>query len=741
MSVFNPWFFRLFAVFVFLLPFVWIPDISDYSNLAKSAFAQTGTLFLWAVFLLSGRAHGPAPRLYLPIDIPLSLFLLWAGLSALWAENAYESLTAWMHWLACAAIYVLTARSMQRWEDARGLLSWLFAAAIGISLLGIAQHLGEITWVPQAVPPAATFANKNMAVHFVVMALPVGFGLFLAAGRRRIAVVTALSCSLALAYLTFTLTRAGWVAAGVQLTVLGILLFSGRKYHTPDRAALRAKTLAAMLGLIVWLLLINLTPSGFKWKMGDFFERAATAVQSLPAPPRTDTPVTFDLDGEGPITTAPTPEPHRHPANTVAQKRAAPTVWHQHRFKMWLNTLAMFQDHLWLGVGLGNQKIHYPSYSRKAVIDHYFTLRAQPEFTHNDYLQMAAELGMAGIGLILALGVAATKLLWRVLTLETCRRRRGLWLGVGLGLIGSLVNALFSFPFQLAVPPFVFMLYLGILAARHAQLSSERAGDPQARKTRVRTAWIRPSATIATCVLLVGVCWLQYRQIMASKHYLRTNQAAVEHAWQRVVDEGMRAYDYNPLEKTVLLYVGFALSSSGRYGEAASALSEALLHHPNRINGLSNLAVAYARMGESRQAIATYRRVIAIKPDCVPCISNLALVQIQSGDLPSALANIRVAAQLKPADADLHFTHGYLAYKTGRFEEAAAAYRKTTEYRPQSAPAHKGLGIVLFKHLGREAEGIEHLKRSLTLNPRTPVPPKLKRLIERYESRPAAPSG
>ncbi len=722
---------------MFFAPFVWIPGILDYANLAKSAYIQIGALFLSCFFFLGAWFRPPARLLRSPVDAPLLLFLTWAGLSALWAQNPYESLITWIHWIACGLVYIVVANTLTDWEKTYRLLFGLFLAALGISLLGIAQHLANLSWIPQAAPPASTFANRNMAVQFILMTWPLGLGLFLTTTRKAVAIFAILSCAVILAYLAFTLTRAGWLAASAQIAVLALLLFAHRRQRAERPPLPSGKLFMAAGGLALWFILVNLTPSGVQWKIGALVDRAATVIEPLQGPRHPGPLKNPIVDSQGPVATHPATEAPNAVQADVRQEEPDLSILNRRRFKMWINTWEMIKDHPWRGVGLANQKILYPAYSRKAVVDHFFTPYSQPKFTHNDYLQLAAELGLVGACLALMFGVAVARLSFRVLRQETLRSRHGLWVGLALGLLGLSVDAVFSFPLQLSIPPFVLMVYLGALSAGHAR----QAGKPAATNTSRREessariyAFAPPLAAASTLILLLGAGAMHYQRVMGSKHYLRTNEAAVKHAWQDVINEGMRAYEYNPFEKTVLLYVGFALSSSGRYGEAVSALREALRLYPNRVNGLSNLAVAYARAGEPGQAIATYRRVLAIKPDCVPCLSNMALIQLQAGNMEAALTATRKALKQKPEDADLYFTLGYLAYKTNRFEEAALAYGKAIAYRPGLAAAHKNLGAVLYQHLDRRTEGIKHIKKALQLDPEMATATKLKRLIEDYRS-------
>src|SRR5207245_3181627 len=79
------------------------------------------------------------------------------------------------------------------------------------------------------------------------------------------------------------------------------------------------------------------------------------------------------------------------------------------RAAVWLNTAAMAKDHPLLGVGLGNHKVLYPAYARRVRVDPQASPVEQLDYVHDDYMQVAAELGVIGVALALWLGIAIVR--------------------------------------------------------------------------------------------------------------------------------------------------------------------------------------------------------------------------------------------------------------------------------------------------------------------------------------------
>lgn len=98
------------------------------------------------------------------------------------------------------------------------------------------------------------------------------------------------------------------------------------------------------------------------------------------------------------------------------------------RMAHWQSAIAMWTDHAWLGVGIGNYEVAYAQY-------------ALPQWSlplghaHNYYLNVGAEAGVIGLLAYLGLWAAALLQSWR-----GARAASGWYWGVALGILGVLVH-------------------------------------------------------------------------------------------------------------------------------------------------------------------------------------------------------------------------------------------------------------------------------------------------------------
>ncbi len=117
------------------------------------------------------------------------------------------------------------------------------------------------------------------------------------------------------------------------------------------------------------------------------------------------------------------------------------------RWPIMSSSFNMLKDHLWLGVGYGAWPVVYPQYAT-------FDLGLVVNQAHCDWLQMAGEGGIAGLGLFV----------WSIATLFK-GLLRSVW---GIGFFGVLCHACVDFPFQHRPAFTIFLFCAALLAASGA---------------------------------------------------------------------------------------------------------------------------------------------------------------------------------------------------------------------------------------------------------------------------------
>lgn len=384
------------------------PDVGDLFGALPSTVRQflltapsdLGQVF-FALAVAGWLARGMAqrridlPRLPLAFVLPLAGFIGISLASLIGSAAPIEGLKEIIKWLEIAIVpYVLLS------EARRGRLAWVIAAVL---VAGVAQAaLGYWQYDVRGFGPShfaigagqyrayGTFEQPNPFGGFLGLIWPVAAGMAVAAGlyawhmRRpaHMALTAALGAAagLMLLGLYVSFSRGAWLGAAAAALAVAIAV--------PRRRPVGVGLVAAGLLAFAALLSAGLVPASIANRLadvGDFV--TVTDVRGA----------TITVD------------------NFAILERLA----------HWQAAVAMAQDHLWLGVGLGNYGAAYAQY---ALLNWPNALG----HAHMIYFNMLAEIGVVGLAAYLVLWLAIF-----ALTMRAVGRADGLRRGLAVGLLGT----------------------------------------------------------------------------------------------------------------------------------------------------------------------------------------------------------------------------------------------------------------------------------------------------------------
>jgi O-antigen ligase len=465
-----------------------------------------------------------------------------------------------MHWSACALLFWLAAAALRDESDARRVLLALFVTGALLSVLGLVQQAVGLALLPPAEPPAATLIKKEVAAAFVVMTAPLGPTLLLHRPRSKLLIPYVAATAVMVSFVVVTFTRSAWLALATQAALFTLLLARDRDLRVRWPAPKRVMAIA--LGLAV------LVAAG----------------------------VTFAALGRRRLAEG-------LPRDDIGHWRV-----------VWLNTLAMARDAPLRGVGLSNHAVVYPAHAGPAAPDRVFAGRSPLDSAHSDYLQVLAELGLVGLGIVAWLSLAVWRTLHRLWLREAAADRRALVLGVALGLVGLAVEAAFSFPLRQALPPLLLMVYLGVLAALVTRFGWDarawRLFDAKAGGRRI----VPVAVAIGACALLAGTAGWHLRSLAADRHVLRMAQAEARRDWPSALAEADAAHRLDAGRGEPLLIMAEAHLSAGEPGQAVAPLRRLLETRPYDARARYGLGRALEKHGRLAEAREEYRRALALDP-------------------------------------------------------------------------------------------------------------------------------
>ncbi len=573
-------------------PLVFIPGIFDYANLPQAAVLQVGAALALACALYGWRDE---PFFIGFFDLAVIAWIVWMGFSLLWTPDPDIGIRLWTQWLAAAGLAWACSRCIRTERFTEKLLKMFFASGVAVATVGALQFLlpSWMAWIPVSKGPSATFGNRNMAVEYLLLVLPLGWIFFLRARRPLRILAAGLGCTLIGVFFTYALSRTGLYCSAFQaLLFLTLIAVKQTRALLLPASWTGFHSISAACCLVVFMILANLTSNGFHWRWG-------SAVQEI----QTRGPL-FHGEGE----TKP-----------------------EERILLYKNSWEMAKDRPLAGFGLGSFKSVYPAYARSAVIDRYFSLDEQPSEAHNDFIQFWAELGILGAILFVALWFLFFREVWIGL-----RKPHGVWcVGIGLAGVGLFFAALVNFPMSRGpMPPFIFFVY-GILM---------RDG---------RWKWNPPQPIVSAMSIICGLLFIialywNVTRLAADSHLETSLRARIRRDLPKAKSEIEAAMHLHPSRKIILFTAARIYASLGDKVQAIAAYQEGLKAYPHSPNDLWNIGKAYMELNKLDDALAYYQKAIKLLPDEGSFHFYLGFLYIKRGELDKAQASFDEALRLDP---------------------------------------------------------------------------------------------
>ena len=572
------------AALVFALPLVYWADLYEVFFAAKTAVLQVGLLLVALWWAWTGFREGKLSVRWHAAFLPASVFLIWTGISHLWSLYPFGGFQQWSHWTACSLALFLAVQLVETKHDAVLLLRAMVASVVVVSVIGIVQYLFEVQWIPQAAAPAATFGNRNVAAHVLVLGFPIAV-YFLESSKERAAfILSVIALSLIVVYLSYTFTKAAWLAVFCECGLLfGFWWFAARGATGPlfargfDRLALGVAVIAVVLAS-------NLGPHGWRWRGAE----VATAAKGM-----MNWRDAYTFEGtEGDL-----------------EARSGRSV--SIRLTIWRNALELVKMRPLTGVGVGAFGSCYLEGARRGVPDFTLTLNRQPFRAHNDLLHITAELGLIGVGLIVWLGTVLFRSVWRNFRSAGHDRDSMLLIGIcGIAIAGCVINSCFCFPALRAVPPF----YIAVLAAIACASYAGKAQISKGTLFAVGRAG-QGALVVIFAVLLAATVFWQWKALRSELAYRRMTRALIAQNWDELLSEGERVRQLTPGNHLAAGYMARAWLSRLKPTETEPLLKEARSAFPFQAQFRYYQAKLFEQQGRWGDAVAEYQELLKVLPD------------------------------------------------------------------------------------------------------------------------------
>ncbi len=642
---------------LFLLPLVFSLQSHDPFRPLQLCLAETGTLLAILLWMLPLTTQAILPLVRTGLGWPVFIFFLLSFLSCFGAPNqavAWRGLGETLCWILF--YYIFTQLGLGR-KTRMTVLAAILAATCLTSLYSLVQLAGldPVAWDNQFQGRMfGTFGNPDFLAGHLVLVAPLCLALFLAGEGRPVKIIFGGLGLLFLVCLAGTQTRGAWLGLGVSVLFMACL---GWKYFQGQWLKNKA-WFFGFGGTVIVLLLL-------------FFSLAGTSrITAL-----------FNPSAEGNL---------------------------NQRLFLWKGTLGIIRDHPWTGVGCDNFKIVYPLYEGKLAAS--MPGRSVPyhrsDHSHNDFLQMAAERGLACLGVFLWIivivfrqGLANIRQ-WQAQTKTPWFREDAVCLGLMAGLAGLLVHAFFNFPLRVVPTSMTFWCFIGVIMLSKPDLSGqviEVPLVPAAADIKKPGKFKVPSSSIpnpAASVFNRTAAQMVIAGVMALLVYFIVQPFLFEKSWK----------------------VGLGEESLGDLNQAAQAYQAAAQFSPENWEAHFRLASVCRRLNQAGQASGEYEKALQDSPYEAEVWAEAGLFYCQQGNFKLGLADTAQAVLLAPHYGQGRFFAGNAHMLAGQLSQAEEQYNKAIQLDPGSAESHNALAVV-YGRQGKYSLAVSEEQEAVRLRP------------------------
>jgi len=565
------------AVFIFSLGLsgAWFGDMVSNHMFVKAIVAQIGICLLVFWWLYQNRSTTILTfRFSWSRAFAAALFLL-ASASVFWSVSRDFYVFKWLLWIAAAGAFLI-GLNIQQDRKNLGNLAWgLVSAGMIIAVVGILQYLTPFDTPKSAAPPASTFGNRNMATHVIVLTLPFCLYLLgLRTTRGLFSWLAAMFGGLMFVYLFYTTTRAAWVSVGVSI-IFGLGIFLWRKRELSESFFWNKQKSVALLGSVVMTVtMLNFSSSGFK----PFWQVLTPELGSI---------AEYARDSEN------------------------------RRYGIYRAALKISKQRPVFGAGLGNYFYlkNVETDTQGKTFETHQTLGIQR--VHNDYLELVIEIGIVGLLLFVGFGFSLLWCFFRLMN-SAPEGQTFFYLALGSAIAGSMFNALFSFPYQVAVPMVLLGLYSALLIKKTDQISPKQIQKELELGRTKKLLFAGLFSYVGIFTIVVNLQWLQMYEEINDRVVVAARSTAQRAAnpnaigWQTPLT--FRGWFYHPEYQTLLKDTAKAYAAIGNYPASFNILRSMAEFWPHEYEVNLDQARGYAATGKYAEAEAFMPDIFKMAP-------------------------------------------------------------------------------------------------------------------------------
>lgn len=646
---------------VVLVPIIFSPRCITLFIPPKEAIMQVLVLLALMFWGLKMVSREELKFTSTPLNFPVLSFITICTLSLIWSNNFFVSLKELPLFLAGPLLYFVITNNIFAERQISRILNILLIVGGLFGIYGILQYGGIdfSFWIRNIGRQQVfgLFGNVNFFAEYLIIPLPIAVSLFFAS-QNKFKKILLLIAILAMGIsLTVTFTRSSYLGFGASLIFMAILFMTlqGKSFIKENK-----KFFIIILVAIIIITLLFVIPNPLN--------KSGTVIYKIKS---------------------------RISVSQLIQNSY--TI--KSRISNWKFTTLMIKDNPLLGSGIGTYKYNSLRYQarfleqgqNRSIYPYIFATK-----THNEYLQLWAELGIVGLGIFFWLIVSYFYYGLRFIKRVKNRYKQGIIIGLMGAVVAVLIDGIFGFPLHLPATVILFWLVIALtIVTIKSEVGVEEVNTSKKESNQISR--FKPLLYIIIILLTIFLCVTVSRPFIARTYWYYGNKEIEKN---KDVNKAIKMYEealkWDPYSGQIYYEMGKVLQNRRIYNIALEYFEKAEMYvdHPDLPQ---DLASVYLRKNLLDKAAVKLKQAISYQKhekSMVSMYNQLGTIYFRQKNYKQAEMAFKNALEIDSNFVNSHYGLASVYLQQNRSEEALQELQKVIELAPDSQVAKNAQELI-----------------------------------------------
>jgi len=539
------------------------------------------------------------------INFFIILFILTISISLISIRNLslFVGIRDYIIFISYFLIYFLILNNIVNRKEFDSLIILFFITSFIVSIYTLFHYYGFISYLKEFGPVISTIGQKNCTSNYLALIFPIMFSYFLLEKSKRKKIFYFVALSIVYATLMICQSRGIWISISLTSIFAIYIIF---KFKIIKIFKENQKWLILLLLIFIVITIIYSTDNPLNKSAITVTERAMS---------------TFD---------------EKDPSINT-------------RKLIWETTFNMIKDKPIFGSGIGTFKMNYLDYQARFLKDnpYYVKYYSNARESHNEYLQIGAELGIIGLGIFLLIFFIFSLMVIKYFKQEKNDRKKIIVFGLSLGFICFIIHSLFTFPLHVPALGSAFFIIVGLTIAYI------KKNDPSCPEEKIKKSKIinSKSKIIIIVIILFISCFIVFNFVIkpyiAELAYFKGMESTQENNYNRALQKFNYAIKYDCHNGRILHALGSTYYNLGIYDKAEINLKDSL-NYSIDVKTFYNLGLVYFQTGFYKKAEEKFRHSIYLDPKFTKAYLKLAYLYATKKDYDKAIVEWNKILEIEP---------------------------------------------------------------------------------------------